>query len=116
MDYAAYLVSIIEGLASKPEAIGVTMVNDEKGILLTLDVHYSDMGRIIGKGGETAKAIRSILHTAGMHRNAKVSLKINEPAGSTRKAGAQKQQVTTIREERGDAPAMKSIDEALETL
>jgi hypothetical protein len=42
------------------------------------------MGKIIGRSGNTAKAIRTILRVVGMKHNARVNLKINEPEGSDR--------------------------------
>ena len=54
------------------------------GVLLTLDVHPDDMGKIIGRKGATAKAIRTLLRVVGMKNNARVNMKINEPEGSTR--------------------------------
>ena len=40
------------------------------------------MGKVIGRQGNTAKAIRTILRVVGMKHNARVNLKINEPEGS----------------------------------
>lgn len=71
-----YLVGLI---AEDKEAIKITPSNDEMGILLTLHVAKSDMGRIIGKDGETAKAIRTILRSFGFTEGLRISLKIEEP-------------------------------------
>ena len=57
---------------------------DEMGVLLTLTVHPDDMGKIIGRDGNTAKALRTLLRVVGMKHNARVNLKINEPAGGKR--------------------------------
>ena len=54
---------------------------DEMGVLITLDVDASDMGKIIGRDGATAKALRTLLRVVGMKNNARVNLKINEPEG-----------------------------------
>ena len=78
------LENIAKAIVDNPEAIVVTETNDDMGVLLTLDAHKDDMGKIIGRSGNTAKAIRAILHVAGMTENARVSLKINEPEGGTR--------------------------------
>jgi predicted RNA-binding protein Jag len=51
------------------------------GVLITLDVDASDMGKIIGRDGATAKALRTLLRVVGMKNNARVNLKINEPEG-----------------------------------
>ena len=42
------------------------------------------MGQVIGRSGNTAKAIRTLLRVVGMKHNARVNLKIEEPEGSTR--------------------------------
>jgi len=54
------------------------------GVLLRLDVDAADMGTIIGRGGATAKAIRTLLRVVGIKNNARVNLKINEPEGGKR--------------------------------
>jgi hypothetical protein len=54
---------------------------DEMGVLITLDVDGGDMGKIIGRDGATAKALRTLLRVVGMKNNARVNLKINEPEG-----------------------------------
>ena len=51
------------------------------GVLLTLKVAQSDMGKIIGRAGNTAKAIRTLLRVVGMKNDARVNLKIDEPKG-----------------------------------
>ena len=61
------------------------------GVLITLDVDASDMGKIIGRSGNTAKAIRTLLRIIGMKNNARVNLKINEPADSGRDRTAHSQ-------------------------
>lgn len=84
----AFLEYVIKSLVDHPEAVKVDRTVDEMGVLITLDVHPEDMGKIIGRSGNTAKAIRTLLRVVGMKHNARVNLKINEPAGSTRSRGA----------------------------
>ena len=83
-----FLESIVKTLVDHPEDVKVERKVDEMGVLMTLDVHPEDMGKIIGRQGNTAKAIRTLLRVVGMKNNARVNLKINEPAGSTRSASA----------------------------
>ena len=64
-----------------PDDIEVTRTVDEMGVLITLKVAKDDMGRIIGKSGQTAKAIRILLRVIGTKNNARVNLKIVEPDG-----------------------------------
>ena len=53
------------------------------GVLLTLKVSKEDMGKIIGKSGQTAKALRILLRIIGSKNNSRVNLKIVEPAEET---------------------------------
>lgn len=80
-----YLSDIITPLLSNPSALHISRSVDEMGVKLTLDVDQRDMGRIIGKLGETARSIRNILHSFGRIVNKRVSLVINEPFGSERR-------------------------------
>jgi predicted RNA-binding protein YlqC (UPF0109 family) len=78
-----FLEAVVGFLAEHPEAIKINRVVDEMGVLLTLDVHPDDMRQVIGREGNTAKAIRTLLRVVGMKANARVNLKINEPEGAT---------------------------------
>ena len=79
-----FLEYVIKALVDHPEEVKIHRAVDEMGVLITLDVHPQDMGKVIGRSGNTAKAIRTLLRVVGMKNNARVNLKINEPAGSTR--------------------------------
>lgn len=118
---AQYLAEVVKPLVDHPQNVKITRSVDEMGVLLTLDLHQEDMGKVIGRSGNTAKAIRTLLRVVGMKHNSRVNLKITEPEGSTyRPTGAVGEALhgdtTRVREVRGDAPAMKSIDEAMEGL
>ena len=80
----AFLDFIIKGLVDHTEAVKIVRTVDEMGVLLSLDVHPEDMGKVIGRSGNTAKAIRILLRVVGMKNNARVNLKINEPEGGKR--------------------------------
>lgn len=82
MPIEKYLADIIRPLLTNPTASTITQTIDDMGVLLTLKVAPEDMGPIIGKGGETSKAIRHLLRIAGVKHNARVSVKISEPDGS----------------------------------
>ena len=79
-----FLESVVKSLVDHPESVRINRTVDEMGVLLTLDVHAEDMGKIIGRSGNTAKAIRTLLRVVGMKHEARVNLKINEPEGGTR--------------------------------
>lgn len=70
---------IIRSLVDYPDSARITRTTDDMGILLTLDLHHDDMGKVIGKEGNTVKAIRTILHAAGSRARARVNLRVNDP-------------------------------------
>ena len=78
-DFVEY---VIKQIVSNPDAVKVERKIDEMGVLITLDVDPKDMGMVIGREGATAKALRTLLRIIGAENNARVNLKINEPAGS----------------------------------
>jgi predicted RNA-binding protein YlqC (UPF0109 family) len=80
----AFLEYVIKSLVDNPDAVVITRTIDEMGVLLTLTVHADDMGKIIGRDGNIAKALRTLLRVVGMKHNARVNLKINEPVGGKR--------------------------------
>ncbi len=82
----AFLEYVVKALVDHPEAVVITRGVDEMGVLLTLTVAADDMGKIIGREGNIAKAIRTLLRVVGMKHNARVNLKVNEPAGGKREA------------------------------
>jgi len=81
-----FLEFVVKSLVDKPEAVKVKRDVDEMGVLLTLDVDAADMGTVIGRGGATAKSIRSLLRVVGLKNSARVNLKISEPEGGKRSA------------------------------
>jgi len=78
-----FLDYIIKALVEHPDDVKIARTVDEMGVLLTLDVHREDMGKVIGRAGNTAKAIRTLLRVIGMKNNARVNLKVAEPIGGT---------------------------------
>lgn len=82
MPFADYFTSVVRPLLKHPHSLNVVETLDAMGVLLTIDVHPEDMGIIIGKAGETAKALRLVTRIFGATQRAKVSVKINEPEGS----------------------------------
>ena len=79
----AFLEYVVKALVDDPSAVQVERKVDEMGVLLTLHVAQPDMGKLIGRSGSTAKAIRTLLRVVGIKNNARVNLKIAEPEGST---------------------------------
>lgn len=76
-----FLETVVKTLVDNPEDVKIDRTVDEMGVLLTLDVSPEDMGKVIGRSGATAKAIRTLLRVVGLRHNARINLKINEPEG-----------------------------------
>jgi len=73
------LETIVKFLCNHPESVKIERKVDEMGVLLTLKVHAEDMGQIIGKQGQTVKAIRHLVRIVGLKNHARVNLRIEEP-------------------------------------
>ena len=101
---ATFLEHVVKSLVDVPDAVKINRTVDEMGVLLTMDVDPNDMGKVIGRSGNTAKAIRTLLRVVGMKNNARVNLKINEPAGGQRSMGS------------AMGASSRSVDEAIEEL
>ncbi len=78
-----FLDYLIKALVDNPNDVKISRTVDEMGVLMTLEVNAADMGKVIGRSGNTAKAIRTLLRVVGMKNNSRVNLKINEPEGAT---------------------------------
>jgi predicted RNA-binding protein YlqC (UPF0109 family) len=122
-DDQQFLETVVKSLVDNPDSVGINRTVDEMGVLLTLDVHADDMGKIIGRSGNTAKAIRTLLRVVGMKNDARVNLKINEPEGgrvvtadATEKGGSD--DMGEAMSSGGDEIAMetKSLDDAIDDL
>lgn len=69
---------ISEALVDKPDEVKVNVVEGENSIILELKVAADDVGKVIGKGGQTAKALRKILSAAATKLKKKSLLQIVE--------------------------------------
>ena len=73
------LVEVIaSALVDNPSEVVVTETETEEGIVLSLTVAPDDMGKVIGKQGRIAKAIRAILKAVSLKEDVKVNLEIEE--------------------------------------
>jgi len=79
-----FLEMVVKSIVGYPEKVSVERAVDEMGVLLTLKLDSADMGYVIGRKGQTAQAIRTLLKIIGAKNNARVNLKIYEPEGSKR--------------------------------
>lgn len=74
-----FLDFIVKTLVSKETEIEIKRTVDELGVLLSLKVNKDDLPRIIGKEGQTAKAIRLLLRVLGYTQKTRINLKIEIP-------------------------------------
>ena len=79
-----FLETIVKAIVSNPDKVSVERTVDEMGVLLTLKIDPSDMGYVIGRRGQTAQAMRTLLKIIGAKNNARVNLKIYDPEGAQR--------------------------------
>lgn len=73
---------IVKSIVGHPDDVRVERTVDERGVLLTLHINQEDMGYVIGRKGQTAHSIRTLVKIVGARNNARVHLKIFEPEGS----------------------------------
>ncbi|TAN33509.1 KH domain-containing protein [Patescibacteria group bacterium] len=76
-----FVETIVKAIVNNPGDVKTTRTIDERGVLITLDINQADMGYVIGRQGQTARSIRTLLKIVGAKNNARVNLKINEPEG-----------------------------------
>ncbi|MDP2656327.1 MAG: KH domain-containing protein [bacterium] len=77
-----FVETVVQAIVSHPEDVTTERKVDEMGVLITLHINPEDMGYVIGREGQTARAIRTLLRIVGAKNNARVNLKIHEPEGS----------------------------------
>ncbi len=75
---------IVRNIVNHSDDVKTERVIDERGVLITLFINPEDMGYVIGRQGQTARAIRTLLKIVGAKNNARINLKIHEPEGYRR--------------------------------
>lgn len=79
-----FVESVVRAIVGHPDDVSTERTIDERGVLITLKVNAADMGYVIGRQGQTARSIRTLLKIVGAKNDARVNLKIFEPEGSRR--------------------------------
>ncbi len=72
---------VVKALVDNPQSVTTERSVDEMGVLITLKVDPADLGQVIGRQGQTAKSLRTLLRVVGAKHHARVNLKIYEPEG-----------------------------------
>jgi len=77
-----WLVATLTILVEKPDEIEVEKTTDEQGVLYTVKVAEGDRGRVIGRKGAIASAMRTLLRSAGYIHDIRASMKIDIPGSN----------------------------------
>ncbi|WP_102271481.1 KH domain-containing protein [Cytobacillus massiliigabonensis] len=70
--------TIVKPLVDFPEDVQVNVLEEENRVTYQLSVNKTDMGKVIGKQGRVAKAIRTVVYAAGSSQQKKIFLEISE--------------------------------------
>lgn len=65
-------------LVDEPDAVEVTETHDDRGLLLRVRVAEGELGKVIGRGGRTAKAIRTLARAAGVRSGSHVAVDFDD--------------------------------------
>lgn len=72
--YDDFIEMIVKKLVDYPEEVKVTQVDSDKTIILELEVNKDDLGKVIGKNGRTARAMRTLLTASAAKNGSKKAL------------------------------------------
>ncbi len=75
----SFLRYVLESIVEDKSELEITSTVDDLGVLHTVKVSERDMGKLIGKGGQTVKALRTLLRIIGGNAKQRINLKILEP-------------------------------------
>ncbi|MDD5623285.1 MAG: KH domain-containing protein [Candidatus Peribacteraceae bacterium] len=78
----SFLEYVLKAICEDHDQLHIEGRRDELGILLTIQVSDRDMGKMIGKGGQTIKALRTLLRIVGGNSTERINVKVLEPASA----------------------------------
>ncbi len=110
-----FVEMIVRSIVNHPEDVSTERTIDERGVLITLHINQEDMGYVIGRKGQTARSIRTLLKIVGAKSNARVNLKIYEPEGLRRNPYAHSDSDAAPQQAdvRMDTPVQANIDTSM---
>lgn len=73
-DLAAALEYLVRGIVDHPDQVQVAATASARGEVLQVHVHPDDRGRVIGRGGRTARAVRTVIAAAASGRRVRVDV------------------------------------------
>ena len=77
-DMTEFIEYIVKHLVDKPDEVVVNKIDGERTVVYELRVGYGDLGKVIGKRGQTAKSIRILLAAASAKKGKRAVLEILE--------------------------------------
>lgn len=110
-----FIEYIVKSLVGNPDAVEIKRTIDEKGVLLELTVDPQDLGRVIGKRGTGAQALRTLLRALGTKNDARYNLKIvdnGEPHERRERPQREDREDREERNERADHNESEQVNEA----
>ena len=102
---------IVKTLVNNPEKVTVDRKIDEKGVLLSLTVDPEDVGRVIGRRGQTAQSIRTLLRALGTKNDARYNLKIVNSDGERPTSSGEPTAVRTVTDEEVYSDPNETVEE-----
>lgn len=110
-----FVENIVKALVDNPDEVMTSRTLDERGVLIQLTVNRADMGKVIGREGRTAKAIRSLLRVFGARNDARINLKIVDPEGTSSEIPENGNEIHEVKpekvEEKVEKPAKAEVSE-----
>lgn len=100
-----FIEYVVKTIVGHPDDVSIKRTIDEKGVLLELTVNPEDLGRVIGKRGAGAQALRTLLRALGTKNDARYNLKIVDVGGER-----------PPREERAPREEPEEVEESAENL
>src|SRR3990167_4413914 len=79
-----FVEMIVKAIVGHPDDVRTERIVDERGVLITLHINPEDMGYVIGRQGQTARALRTLLKIVAAKNNSRVKLKLYDPDGARR--------------------------------
>lgn len=105
-----FIEFVVKSVVNHPEDVKTERTVDERGVLITLHVNQEDMGYVIGRQGQTARALRILLKIVGAKEDARVNLKIYEPENMRREHQEKKGASAAPRQMHGDSGLVSDQD------
>jgi predicted RNA-binding protein YlqC (UPF0109 family) len=102
---------VVKAIVNHPEDVRTERTVDERGVLITLHINPEDMGYVVGKRGQTARAVRTLLKKIGARENARVNMRIYEPEGSRQQHMQNKTSATSAAPKATEEHDTSSVDE-----